>query len=170
MPPKKAESAAKKQIVITEISTATREDELELNIGFRLLPSKNSFSSITAELFFDDQKIHNKRIKILPSSLVRDELELPQFVLGMKGIEAGTHRIKVKMFEQWDSEEKLTEASKEITVYYIPVVRVDRLIKVPIVKSVAGEDLAVVSDSEKEIYREINESMKQEESSKRDEW
>ena len=35
--------APKKQIEITEISTSTREDELALKAGFRLLPSKTPF-------------------------------------------------------------------------------------------------------------------------------
>jgi hypothetical protein len=40
----------------------------------------------------------------------------------------------------------------------------------PIVKSIAGTDLAIASDSEKDIYREIEESIKKELVSKRDEW
>jgi hypothetical protein len=74
------------------------------------------------------------------------------------------------MYELWSSGEKLTCASKEVTIEYFPLRREDRLIKIPTVKSVAGADLSVVSDSEKEIYREIEENMKREEASKRDEW
>jgi hypothetical protein len=48
--------------------------------------------------------------------------------------------------------------------------REDRLIKVPIVKSVAGNDLAIVSDSEKNIYREIEEDMKKEAVSRQDKY
>jgi hypothetical protein len=48
--------------------------------------------------------------------------------------------------------------------------REDRLIRVPIIKSVVGADLAIVSDSEKNICREIEENLKKEEISKRDEW
>lgn len=160
----------KKQIMIGEIGTVTKEDELELKVGFRLFPSRNSFSKIAVELYFDEQKIHTKSISIPMSPLARDELELPPFVLDMKGIAAGSHMIKVEMYELWSSGEKLNCTSKEATIDYVPVRIEDRLIKVPIVKSVAGTDLAVVSDSEKEIYREIEEESKREEISKRDEW
>ena len=49
--PKKAhtkavESGQKKQIIITEIDTVTKEDELALKVEFRLLPSKTAFSKI----------------------------------------------------------------------------------------------------------------------------
>ena len=40
----------------------------------------------------------------------------------------------------------------------------------PIVKSFGGIDLAVVYDSDKNIYREIEETMKKESVSKRDEY
>ena len=53
---------------------------------------------------------------------------------------------------------------------YVPQTREARLVKVPIVKSVAGSDLAVVSESEKDIYREIEETGKKELIIKRDEW
>jgi hypothetical protein len=88
----------------------------------------------------------------------------------MNGIAAGSHAIKVKMYELWSSGEKLNYTSKEVTVEYVPVKREDRLIKIPIVKSVAGADLAVVSDSGKDIYREIDENTRKEAVSKRDEW
>jgi hypothetical protein len=88
----------------------------------------------------------------------------------MKGIAAGSHTIRVEMYELWSSGEKLTCTAKEATIEYVPVRREDRLIKVPIVKSVAGADLTVVTDSEKDIYREIDDSMRNEEASKRDEW
>jgi hypothetical protein len=48
--------------------------------------------------------------------------------------------------------------------------REDRLVRVPFVKSSAGADLAIISDSEKNIYREIEKEMKRESDSKRDYW
>jgi hypothetical protein len=88
----------------------------------------------------------------------------------MTGIGKGQHILRVEMYELWDSGEKLTFASKEVTVEYVPLRREDRLIKVPTVKSVAGADLAIVSDTQKDIYREIEEDMKRESESKRDNW
>jgi hypothetical protein len=46
----------------------------------------------------------------------------------------------------------------------------EKLIKLPTVKSIAGSDLVFVSESEKDIYREIDENIKKEAISKRDNW
>jgi len=171
--PKKETKAAipeqKKQIEITEISSDTKEDELALKIGFKLSPSKLSFSKVNAELFFDGQKLNAVRISIPQSPLARDDFEFSS-VLDMRGIAAGPHVIKIEMYELWNSGQKLNCATKEVTVDYVPVRREDKLIKIPIVKSVAGTGLEVVSDSEKDVYREIEESMKKESASKRDDW
>ena len=88
----------------------------------------------------------------------------------MTGIEQGKHLLKVDMYELWSSGEKLTCASKEATIEYVPVKKEDRMIPVPIVKSVAGADLSIVLESEKTIYREIEAEMKKETISKRDKW
>ena len=162
-------SARKKQIIITEISTITREDELALKIGFKLIPSKTAFSKLKSNLWFDDQQISSVSISIPQSPLATDEFELTP-VLDMKGINAGSHTIKVEMYELWSSGEKLNYTSKEVTIDYIPKNREDSLIRVPIVRSIAGTGLVVVSDSDKSIYHEIEETMKKEIISKRDEW
>jgi hypothetical protein len=159
----------KKQIEITEISTNTREDELVLKIGFKLLPSRTAFSKLTLDLYFDQRKIDSLSLRVLQGPLATDASEFSS-VLDMTGIGKGQHILRVEMYELWDSGEKLTFASKEVTVEYVPLRREDRLIKVPTVKSVAGADLAIVSDTQKDIYREIEEDMKRESESKRDNW
>ena len=151
---------AQKQIEIVEVNTETREDELKLKIWFRLHPSKTAFSKITAELHFDQHHFHTVPLKIHPSSLTKDNLEFNR-VLEMTGIAAGLHSIKVEMYELWSSGEKLTSASKEVTVDYVPVRREDRhLIKVPFVKSEASADVAIITDAEKSHYRETEENEK----------
>ena len=65
------------------------------------------------------------------------------------------------MYEPWASGEKLTTISKEVCFDYVPVKREDRLIRVPIVKSVAGADLHIVSETQKNIYSEIEEELNQ---------
>jgi hypothetical protein len=168
-PPKADTSVPKRHIVITEIGTQTKEDELALRIAFRLLPSKTGFSKVKSDLWFDGQQISSVTIGIPQSPLATNDFELTP-VLDMKGITGGPHTIKAEMYELWSSDEKLTNASKEVTIEYVPMKREDRMIRVPIVKSVAGTDLAIVSDSEKNIYREIEEDMKKETISRRDTW
>jgi hypothetical protein len=91
-------------------------------------------------------------------------------VLDMTGISEGQHALRVDMCELWGSDEKLKCTSKEVAFEYVSVKREDRLVKVPIVKSIAGADLAIVSESEKNIYREIEENIKEESISRRDEY
>jgi hypothetical protein len=166
---KTAEPRREKQIIITEIDTVTKEDELALKVEFRLLPSRTAFSKITSELYFDAQKLKVLCISIPQSPLATNDFELTP-VLDMKGINAGLHKIKVEMYELKSSGEKLAYASKEVTVEHVPKSREDRLVKIPTVKNIAGTDLAIATDSEKSIYREIEESIKKELFSKRDEW
>lgn len=168
-PAKAVAPERKKRIVITEIGTVTKEDELDLRVVFRLLPSKAAFSKITAELYFDEQRLHAVCISIPQGPLARDDFEFYP-VFNMTGISAGSHAIRVEIYELGGSGEKLTCTSKEATIEYVPVRREDRLIKIPIVKSVVGAGVVAVSDSEKDIYRELGESMKRESASKRDEW
>jgi hypothetical protein len=166
---KAVESEQKKQIIISEIDIVTKEDELALKVEFRLLPSKTAFSKIRSDLFFNGQKLKSVLITIPQSPLAADDFELTP-VLDMKGINAGSHIIRVEMYELWSNGEKLSFTSKEVTVEYVPQIRESRLIEYPIVKSFGGADLAVVSESDKNIYREIEETMKKESVSKRDEW
>lgn len=158
-----------KQITITEISTETREDELALKVGFKLLPSKAAFSKVKSNLSFNNQEIRSVLIGIPQGPLTRDDFELTP-ILDMKGIAAGLHSVKVEMYEPWSSGEKLSLTSKEVTVEYIPKTRESRLIKIPIVKSFGAKDLVVISDSDRNIYREIEETVKKESVAKRDEW
>jgi hypothetical protein len=166
---KVVDSDQKKHIVITEIGIQTKEDELSLTIAFKLLPSKTAFSKVKSDLWFDRQQISSVIIGIPQSPLATNDFELAP-VLNMKGIPAGPHTIRAEMYELWASQEKTTRTSKEVTVDYVPMKKEDRLIRVPIVKSVAGTDLAIISDSEKNIYREIEEDMKKEAISRRDTW
>jgi hypothetical protein len=159
----------KKLIVITDIGFVTKEDELALRIEFGLFPSKKLFSKIRTELFFDGQKLRSVSIMIPQTPLASDDFELTT-VFDMKGITAGSHVIRVEMYELWDSGEKFTCASKEVRIEYVPLRREDKLIKVPTVKSIAGADLAVVSESDKDIYRKIDENIRKEAVSKRDNW
>ena len=73
-PPKAAVPEQKKHIEITEISTCIREDELALKVGFKLLPSRTAFSRVSADLFFDDQKIDSLQMRILQGLLAAEDL------------------------------------------------------------------------------------------------
>lgn len=115
-------------------------------------------------------RYNNNTETIVPSlPPLPDEMELP-LVLDMKGIAAGAYQVRVEMYELWSDGEKLSFTQKEVTVQYVPQTRESRLIKIPIVKSFGEPCLAVISESDKNIYREIEETMKKESESKRDEW
>ena len=122
-----------------------------------------------SDLWFDNQKISSVSVRIPQGALSADEFELTP-VLDMKGIPAGIHNIRVDMYELWSSGEKLSQIVKEVIADYVPQTRESKFVKVPIVKSVAGTDLAVESESEKKVYQEIEKTMKKEQLSKRDNW
>jgi hypothetical protein len=168
-PSKTTVQVQEKRIIITEIGTLTKEDELALKVGFKLVPSKTAFSRVKSDLWFDNQQISSVSIRIPQGPLAADDFELTP-VLDMKGLPAGSHTIKVEMYELWSSGEKLSQATKEMTVDYVPQTRESRLVKVPILKSVAGTDLVVVSELEKDIYRGIEKNNEEEQLSKRDSW
>ena len=88
----------------------------------------------------------------------------------MKGIAAGSYTIRVEMHELWSDGEELFLTQREVAVQYIPQTRASRLIKIPIVKSFASTDLAIITESDKNIYHEIEETAKKESVTKRDEW
>ncbi len=158
-----------KKIVITEVGTVTKEDELALKVSFKLFPSKTAFSKVQSDLSFDNQIISSVSVRIPQGALSADEFELTP-VLNMKGIPAGIHNLKVEMYELWSSGERLSQTFKEVNVDYVPQTRESKFVKVPIVKSIAWADLAVVSESEKKVYQEIEKTMKKEQLSQRDDW
>ena len=158
-----------KAIIINRIRDTTKEDELELKVEFSLLPSKASFSKINLDLYFQENLLKSTPLHITPSVLLGDSLEYP-LPLDMKGIVEDNYLIRVEMYEPWSSGEKLNFTFKEITVQYVPKTRAERLVKIPTVKSVAGEGLTVVSSTAKYIYREIEKDLKKESSSRRDSW
>jgi hypothetical protein len=158
-----------KAIVINRIADTTKEDELALRVEFSLLPSQASFSKINLDLYFQEQLLKSIPLCIPQSALLGESLEYP-LPLDMKGIAEGNYLLRVEMYEPWDSGEKLNFTAKEIEVQYVPQTRAKRLVRIPTVKSVAGDDLTVVSSSAKSIYRDIEQDQKQEAISKRDEW
>jgi hypothetical protein len=84
-----------KRIIIIEIDTLTKEDELALKVGFKLVPSKTAFSKVQSDLWFNNQKISSISIRIPQGPLTADDFEITP-VLDMKGIPARVHIIKWK--------------------------------------------------------------------------
>ena len=170
VPKTKEPDRPSKEIIIGDVAcTPKEEDELELKIGFSLLPSKTFFSKINLDLFFEETPLNSTTLLITQSSLLNDSFEYPQ-VLDMKGIGEGNYLIRIEMYEPWSSDEKLNFTFKEITVPYTPKNRESRLVKIPTVRRLAGTDLTVVSSDVKNIYHEIDQDLKKESLSQRDEW
>ena len=96
-------------------------------------------------------------------------MEYPQ-ILDMKEIAAGNYLIRVEMYEPWSSNEKLTFTAKEIFVQYRPQSREAKYVKIPTVKSVPSAGLTVLSSNAKNIYHDIEQDLKKELTSRRDEW
>ena len=164
----KTNTTAQKQIYITHMETTTKIDELTLKVSFKLEPSWKTFSKIKAALFFENTHISTVRIQILQGPLATNESEY-SWIIDTKGITEGTYQLKVEMYETWHLDEKFCQTTREITVHYIPQTRQSRLIKIPLVKSVIGTDIAVISDQEKQLYVDMEKTIKKEQLNKRNE-
>ena len=158
-----------KAIMINRLADTFRENDLELKIEFSLLPSKAFFSKINIDVYFENQLLNSTTLGLPQSPLLNDNFDFP-LLLDMRGLSAGTYLIRVEMYEPWSSDEKLNFTLKEIVVDYIPQTKESRLVKIPTIKSVAGSDLTIISSSAKDIYRELQQDLKKETLSKRDEW
>lgn len=167
--PKKEPTKSSKQIVITQIDANTGINELAIKVAFKLQPSKAAFSKVHSDLSFNSHPVNSVIIRIPQGPLATDECEYG-CVLDMNGIAAGAYAVKVELFEQWESGERLCETTKELTVDYVPQTRQARLVRIPTVKTIAGADLAVASRIEKDIYEEIGKTQKKEQLNKRDNW
>ena len=91
-------------------------------------------------------------------------------LLDIKGIVEDNSLLRIEMYELWSSGEKLNFTSEELTVQYLPHTRAERYLRIPAVKSVAGADLTIILSTAKSIYREIEQELKKESISKREEW
>ena len=159
----------KKEIAIQDVTYVAKENELELRIAFKLLPSKVSFSKVNLDLYFEEQLLNSTTLDIPQGLLTTDSFEFPH-ILDMEGIAQGRYLIRVEMYEPWSTGEKLNYTFKELPVSYTPQNRKSRYLKIPTVKRVAGNDLLIVSSSTKAIYREIEEDKKRESTSSQDKW
>jgi hypothetical protein len=56
--------SSKKKMIVSEIVTVMREDELALKTSFGLLTSKAAYSKITLDLYFDSHIKNNTRLSI----------------------------------------------------------------------------------------------------------
>ena len=159
----------KRQIILNEIETILRDNELVINIGFSLSPSKSSFSRIECDLFFNGQPLKQNLITIPQSPILTNDFELTPIVLDMKGLDIGFYTIKVDLCELLPFGMG-TCSSREIAVRYLPSKKEERYIKIPIVKRFEGQALEVMSESDKNIYRDIEQTIKKELASHQDEW
>jgi hypothetical protein len=159
----------KRQIILKEIDTILADEKLIIKIGFSLSPSKTSFSRIKLGLSFNAKQLKNNLITIPQSPILTNDFELPPIILHMKGLDSGIYTIKVVLCELLPFGEG-TCSSREIAVSYSSLKKEDRYIKIPIVKRFEGEALEVISESDKNIYRDIEQTIKKELASNQDEW
>lgn len=154
-----------KQIVISEVASVIKYDELTLNVEFELIPSKTVFSKLTSTLWFDEQEVQSAVIRIPQRFGGPSKFQLKSS-LDMSGISAGPHSICVELRDCFSP----SYASKKETIEYVPQDRKARYRKIPIAKKIEGCGFAVISDSEKKLYREMEKTKKKEWISKQDKW
>jgi len=154
-----------KQITITQLApTIKNYDELNVDTDFRLVPSKKDFSKIRYTIWFDGQKAYSDLIEIPQSLVASDAFEMKR-ILDLRGITPGNHTVKVELCDLFSP----SCASKEIAIEYKPLTKEERL-RIPTVKKTEGVDITIVSNDEKEVFREIRDTFRKEKISKRDNW
>jgi hypothetical protein len=156
-----------RHIVITKLDSTLVWDELLLEISFKLIPNKTAFSKIRANLWFNQKATKSFLFDILHSFGPTNDFTL-KTTLDLQGLPSGTHSIIVEMYELWSFLEKHTHTEKEITIEYTPQTKKATLKEVPIIKKIEAEGIVIVSDSEKHIYQEIQETRKKEIASERE--
>ncbi len=158
----------KKQIVITKLDSTLVWDDLFLEVEFQLVPSKSYFSKIKAELWFDQEKTKVFLFDILHSFSSTNEFTL-KATLDLQETPMGTHSIKVEMYEPWSITEKHNQTEKETKIEYTPETKKATLRRIPTIKKIEAEGIAIISADEKQLYQEMQETMKKELTSKREE-
>ena len=161
----KKQPRKQKQIIINRIETITKYDEMTITVEFKLIPSKTVFSKLKSTLWFDDQEVKSALIEIPQKFGFSDEFKLKS-ELDMRGINAGSHSIKVEFQDLFS----LSSASKEETIEYVPIDKKAGYRKIPLTKKISGNDFDVVSISDREIYLDIERTKKDELKSKQDKW
>jgi len=155
-----------KQITITQLDpTIKNYDELNVDTDFRLVPSKKDFSKIRYTIWFDGQKAYSDLIEIPQSLVASDEFEMKR-ILDLRGMTPGNHTVKVELCDLFSP----SCASKEIAIEYKPLTKEERFRRIPTVKKTEGVDITIVSNDEKEVFREIRDTFRKEQISKRDNW
>jgi len=155
-----------KQIKITQLVPTTRNyDELNVDADFRLAPSKKDFSKIRYTIWFDGQKAYSDLIEIPQSLIASDEFQMKR-ILDLRGMPPGIHTVKIELCDLFSP----SCASEETTIEYKPLTKEERFRIIPIVKKTEGVDISIVSNDEKEVFREIKDTLRKEQISKRDKW
>ncbi len=156
-----------KQISITYFAAETGIDELTLKVAFKLSPSRVVFSKVKADLAFNNELVHSVLLRVPQGALATDEYEYSS-VLDMKGIQAGTYLLQTTLYEEDQNGKKRCAAIKQIAIDYVPQTRQSRLVKIPSVKSVAGADIAVATQTQATILTEREDTLRKEQMSRRD--
>ena len=155
-----------KQITITQLVPTTKNyDELNVDADFRLDPSKKEFSKIRYTIWFDGQKAYSDLIEIPQSLIASDEFQMKR-ILDLRGMPPGIHTVKIELCDLFSP----SCASKETTIEYKPLTKEERFRIIPTVKKTEGVDISIVSNDEKEVFREIKDTLRKEQISKRNKW
>ena len=118
---------------------------------------------------FGEKTVKSALLDVLHSFDLTDEFQL-RTTFDLNNIGTGQYPVKVELYEQASNGEEHPYTKEETTINYTREHRESRLRRIPAVKKVEGQGVAIVSDSEKNLYHEIDETQKKEMKSSRDEW
>jgi len=157
-----------KSVVITKLSTAQRNHDLIIDIGFRLPPLKVLYQQVKAELYFDRKLLKSFNMKIPHFFARKDEIRI-QPVLNLEKVTSGRHKIKLIMTQTVPRAEQ--PYSKETTIDYDSDIEVLVTDGVPTVKTIGkGSAVEIVTNDAKRLYEEMRKRSRRELMERRDKW
>jgi len=157
-----------KSVVITKLSTAQRNHDLIVDIGFRVPPLKVLYQQVKAELYFDRKLLKSFNMRIPHFFARKDEIQI-QPVLNLEKVTSGTHKIKLVMTHT--APRAGQPDSKETTIYYDSDIEVLITDGIPTVKSIEKVSaVEIVTNDAKRLYEEMRKRSRSELIERKDRW
>ena len=153
---------------ITSLNTNLENNDLIIDVKFRLVNAKTLYQLLNYKLYFDNKLLENKNIKI-PFPFTKTEFTLPVYILSLENLGSGTYKIRVEITEIWPRSGRFD--FKEAQITYIPEAEVEAIRETPIIKSFkAPPTIEIVTEDIGSLLKEMGERFKKELKERREHW
>ena len=159
---------AEQTLQITSLNTNLENNNLTVDVKFRLADAKTLYQLLNYKLYFDDKLLENKNIKI-PFPFTKTEFTLPVYVLSLENLGSGTYKVRVEITEIWPRSGRYD--FKEVQVTYTSEVKTETIEETPTIKSVQTTPaIEIVTEDVGNLLKEMEERFKKELKERREHW